>query len=227
MISKSQLLVTWAGLLISAWPLDMVVESFVQRLPPKSLLRATDTVVHGLIGGFSYLMACIICPDLVLHIFRCLPFLRFGSGTNKHEALDTLFSFCVAFMISCCVDLDHIIMDVMQIKRMPFQRGWFHLSLFPLGLTIIFYLSALPFHSQYCVISATLSILCILSHHIRDGVHHGLDFYPFGTTPVLPYWLYIILTLTLPISSSYLSSSLIRQLKPSLDSLTQSSMHMV
>ncbi|KAK8389718.1 hypothetical protein O3P69_009010 [Scylla paramamosain] len=226
MISKSQLLVTWTGLLISAWPLDIVVENFVLRLPPRSLLRATDTVVHGLIGGFSYLMACIICPDLVLNIFRCLPFLQFGSGSNKHEALNTLFSFFVAFTISSCIDLDHVIMDVMQIKRMPLQRGWFHLSLFPLGLIIILYLSALPFHSLYCVICATLSILCILSHHIRDGVHHGLDFYPLGTTPVLPYWLYIVLTLILPIGSTYLSSSLIRLLKPSLESLTES-MHMV
>lgn len=107
-------------------------------------------------------------------------------------------------------------------RQMPLQRGWFHLSLVPLGLAIILYLSALPFHSLHCVICATLSILCILSHHIRDGVHHGLDFYPLGTTPVLPYWLYIVLTLTLPIGSSYLSSSLIRLLRPSHESLTES-----
>ncbi|KAG0725758.1 hypothetical protein GWK47_004567 [Chionoecetes opilio] len=170
MSARTQLVVAWAALLISAWPLDRVVEHFVQRLPPKSdggsenkpdrggaqlraclacrsaesgfvvlstetsveaysevderlassrsLLRATDTAVHGLIGGFSYWMACIICPDLVLNVNILLPYLGFGSTSNGHETAreflqrDVFFSFCVAFMISSCIDLDHIVKAV-------------------------------------------------------------------------------------------------------------------
>lgn len=97
-------------------------------------------------------------------------------------------------------------------------RGWLHLSLPPLVLTWILYSSALSFHLLWCVTCATLSMLSIFSHHIRDGVHHGLDFYPLGTTPVLPYWLYIVLTLILPIVTSNLSVAIIQQLRSSLAS---------
>ena len=89
----------------------------------RSLLRATDTAVHGLIGGFSYWLACIICPDLVLNVFMLLPYLGFGCGSNKNESskdslpLNVFFSFSVAFMISSCIDLDHIIKSVIQIMN--------------------------------------------------------------------------------------------------------------
>ena len=100
----------------------------------------------------------------------------------------------------------------------PWERGWLHLSLPPLTLTCILYSSALTFNSLWCVICATLTILSILSHHIRDGVHHGLDFYPLGTTSLLPYWFYVVLTLILPIIASHLSSVVIQFVKSSLES---------
>lgn len=87
----------------------------------RSLLRAIDTAVHGFIGGFSYWMACIICPDLVLNISLLLSDPGFRLGSNKNRAsqepqwLDVVYSVCIAFMISCSIDLDHIFKDVLQI----------------------------------------------------------------------------------------------------------------
>ena len=40
--------------------------------------------------------------------------------------------------------------------------------------------------------------VAVLSHHLRDSNRRGLWFWPFGTTPPLPQWLYISCTLVLP-----------------------------
>ena len=37
-----------------------------------------------------------------------------------------------------------------------------------------------------------------LSHHLRDGIKHGLLLDPLGSTVVLPYWSYILATALLP-----------------------------
>lgn len=37
-----------------------------------------------------------------------------------------------------------------------------------------------------------------LSHHLRDGIKHGLLLEPFGSTILLPYWCYILATALLP-----------------------------
>lgn len=231
------LLLAWAGLLLSAWPLDRVVENLVPRLPPKSLLRAIDTAVHGFIGGFSYWMACIICPQLVLNISSWLSQLGFGLANNKNRAsqeilwLDVFYSFCVAFVISCSIDLDHIIKDLFLVitgqSPAQWERGWLHFSLPPLVLSCTLYLSALLFHSLWCIPCATLCILSIISHHIRDGVHHGLQFYPLGNTPKIPYWLYIVLTLVLPVITSKFSSSIILQVKSAVALPVRNSLEIV
>uniref|UniRef100_A0A8C5SLP8 Transmembrane protein 267 n=1 Tax=Laticauda laticaudata TaxID=8630 RepID=A0A8C5SLP8_LATLA len=42
------------------------------------------------------------------------------------------------------------------------------------------------------------------SHHVRDGIRHGLWICPFGKTVPLPYWLYVAITATLPHLCSFL-----------------------
>lgn len=37
-----------------------------------------------------------------------------------------------------------------------------------------------------------------ISHHVRDGIKHGLLLSPFGSTSLIPYWSYILLTVLLP-----------------------------
>lgn len=49
-------------------------------------------------------------------------------------------------------------------------------------------------------IKVWLSVIscAILSHHIRDGTRRGLWIYPFGSTPNVPYYGYVLLTMILP-----------------------------
>ena len=49
------------------------------------------------------------------------------------------------------------------------------------------YLRSLPY----------LFAVAVISHHLRDGHRRGLWFWPLGSTPPLPYWVYIICMMAL------------------------------
>jgi len=38
------------------------------------------------------------------------------------------------------------------------------------------------------------------THHLRDGLRHGLWIAPFGHTPPLPNWLYLVATTAVPLT---------------------------
>ena len=63
------------------------------------------------------------------------------------------------------------------------------------------YLQSLPY----------LFAVAVISHHLRDGYRRGLWFWPLGSTPPLPYWLYIVCTMALPY--------FVREIKRSLEKL--------
>ena len=50
------------------------------------------------------------------------------------------------------------------------------------------YLRSLPY----------LFAVAVISHHLRDGHRRGLWFWPLGSTPPLPYWVYITCVMALP-----------------------------
>ena len=50
------------------------------------------------------------------------------------------------------------------------------------------YLQSLPY----------LFAIAIISHHLRDGHRRGLWFWPIGSTPAIPYWLYVVCIVALP-----------------------------
>lgn len=54
-------------------------------------------------------------------------------------------------------------------------------------------------------------VVAVISHHLRDGNRRGLWFWPFGSTPPLPYWLYISCTVALPF--------FIKEMKRSIDKI--------
>lgn len=42
----------------------------------------------------------------------------------------------------------------------------------------------------------------VITHHLRDGVRRGLWFWPMNSTPVLPYWIYLLVIMLLPMLTS-------------------------
>lgn len=51
------------------------------------------------------------------------------------------------------------------------------------------------------------------THHTRDATRRGYWIYPFGNTPPLPYLLYILITVIIPVLIIYLRSYLHIQAK--------------
>lgn len=92
------------------------MEEFYMSYIFRSLLRPADSLLHGLIGGFSYWLACIICPELLLrvphhtHTFQYLPQLLKAALLSS-----SMFSFAVSFFVACAVDLDHVVFDAFQL----------------------------------------------------------------------------------------------------------------
>lgn len=211
-----QLFLLLAALLFCTWPSDIIVGKFVKTLPAKSLLRALDTVVHGFIGAFSWQLMCLLCPALEFNVIYQVSWLVSGrsflDGKTTASILNSVLNFGLAFALSCIIDVDHVFKDLIQTiqggARAPWERGVLHLSLPPLVIVLLLYATAMIFKQLWCLKCGTLIIACVLSHHIRDGIRRGLWFQPIGTTPVLPYWLYVVVTILLPFAMGALASKL-------------------
>lgn len=79
------------------------------------------------------------------------------------------------------------------------QRPPLHCStLIPImALALKFLMQLLRLKDSWCFLPWMLFISWT-SHHVRDGIRHGLWFCPFGKTAPLPYWLYVAITASLP-----------------------------
>uniref|UniRef100_A0A287D7I1 Transmembrane protein 267 n=1 Tax=Ictidomys tridecemlineatus TaxID=43179 RepID=A0A287D7I1_ICTTR len=79
------------------------------------------------------------------------------------------------------------------------QRPFFHCSTVIPVVVLILKLTMHLFKlkDSWCFLPWMLFISWT-SHHIRDGIRHGLWMCPFGKTSPLPFWLYVITTSSLP-----------------------------
>ncbi|CAB1319139.1 unnamed protein product, partial [Coregonus sp. 'balchen'] len=100
--------------------------------------------------------------------------------TERARAL--LQTFSSASLGAFCVLADH----VMQLTLLQQQRS---------TTPRVLWLGRLK--DSWCSLPWLLFI-SLASHHIRDGVRRGLWVCPFGNTAPISYWLYVIITATLP-----------------------------
>lgn len=116
-------------------------------------------------------------------------------GINKKNVIEMIF--CA--VIACAIDLDHFISaksfrlkDALSLQhRPPLHSTSILIPIFLLLTTIsIYYPSTWTLHF--------LVTVSFVSHHVRDGHRRGLWFWPFGSTPPIPYWLYLVIITTLP-----------------------------
>uniref|UniRef100_A0A8B9PKX7 Transmembrane protein 267 n=1 Tax=Apteryx owenii TaxID=8824 RepID=A0A8B9PKX7_APTOW len=79
------------------------------------------------------------------------------------------------------------------------QRPLLHCStVIPVvALTLKFIMHLFRLKDSWCFLPWMLFISWT-SHHVRDGIRHGLWICPLGKTPPLPYWLYVAITASLP-----------------------------
>ncbi|CDR18562.1 transmembrane protein 267 [Oncorhynchus tshawytscha] len=142
-------------------------------------LRAVlDNTVHCLIGLWSW--AIVI-------------------GLKKKS---DFYEVILAGILASVIDLDHFYMagslSLKAATSLPHRPPLHCSSLIPVlcfSLRLVLWLGRLK--DSWCSLPWLLFI-SLASHHIRDGVRHGLWVCPFGNTAPISYWLYVSITATLP-----------------------------
>jgi len=62
------------------------------------------------------------------------------------------------------------------------------------------------FHLSKTSVQRAVILLCCIfavawsTHHLRDGLRRGIWIAPFGHTPPLPNWLYLVATVAIPLT---------------------------
>ncbi|XP_043283505.1 transmembrane protein 267 [Venturia canescens] len=146
-----------------------------------NVIRASfDNLTHAIIGGLSWILVLIL---------------------SKKSVFPNIYSVIYCTAISSLIDLDHFIAaaslklrDATHLDRRPFL----HNTTIPLVLWIVLMLSSRSFNSPGLNNFAWIVLTSFLSHHIRDGSRRGLWFAPFGSTPPIPYYLYVAFSMGLP-----------------------------
>ncbi|KAG8131133.1 hypothetical protein E2320_017802 [Naja naja] len=171
------------GLGIFCYLADRLLQySFIQQT---YWLRAlSDNMVHGIIGLWSW--AIVI-------------------GLKKKSDFTEVI---LAGFLSSVIDMDHFILagslSLKAALTLP-QRPFLHCStVIPVVcLMLKFIMHLLKLKDSWCFLP-WMMFISWTSHHVRDGIRHGLWICPFGKTVPLPYWLYVAVTATLPHLCSFL-----------------------
>ncbi|XP_031334175.1 transmembrane protein 267 isoform X2 [Photinus pyralis] len=140
-----------------------------------------DNITHALIGGISWLIVCMT--------FR-----------NRYT-LQTLIEIALCTVIASGIDLDHFyaarsfsLKDATSLKNRPAL----HCSSVPLIVVFILFLISYTLRERWLLRVALIIFTAFSSHHTRDATRRGYWFYPFGSTPSIPYVVYILLTILIP-----------------------------
>ncbi|XP_074056924.1 transmembrane protein 267 [Macrotis lagotis] len=156
--------------------------SFIQQ---NDWLRAlSDNAVHGIIGMWSW--AIVI-------------------GLKKKSDFGEVI---LAGFLASIIDVDHFFLArslslkaALNLPHRPFLHCSTLIPVVVLTLKLIMHLFRLK--DSWCFLPWMLFISWT-SHHVRDGIRHGLWICPFGKTSPLPYWLYVTITASLPHLSSFI-----------------------
>ncbi|EDO45051.1 predicted protein [Nematostella vectensis] len=140
--------------------------------PSRALM---DNLAHGFIAGISWLIVVGISREGIIQSLGCS-------------------------VLSCAIDVDHFFLarswnlkDALSLTHRP-----------PLHTTTIILL-LVPLLQTWCAqhvvclhLLPYMFTISVLSHHLRDAQRRGLWFWPIGSTPSLPCWLYVTCVMLLP-----------------------------
>ncbi|KAG5897046.1 hypothetical protein JTB14_025863 [Gonioctena quinquepunctata] len=79
-----------------------------------------------------------------------------------------------------------------------------HCSTFPLVTCALLLSISYILQAQTLKRIALIILTAFLSHHTRDATRRGYWVFPFGSTPPIPYGLYVVLTCLIPYFICYL-----------------------
>ncbi|XP_060525976.1 transmembrane protein 267 [Cylas formicarius] len=158
-----------------------------------NLFRALfDNATHGVIGGLSWLV--------------------FALNSKLANAKVTSLEVLLCAVLSSAIDLDHFVVakslllkDATNLTRRPFL----HCSTFPLSASLILLLVSYLLSAPCIKRISLMTLTAFGSHHIRDATRRGFWFYPYGSTPPIPYMIYVLLTCVWPYFVLFVNSYIV------------------
>ena len=152
------------------------------------LLRSvTDNLVHGTLAVITWLLGYVGYRSQETHVTRANGNNRFSNHSSlmlSHTKI--ILQAITCGMLACGIDIDHFISarswkleDAVEATN----RGLFHNS-FLVVLVLVYYYT----HRRSLTV---IIIVGMVAHHLRDSIRRGLYFYPLGSTPPLPYSIYL------------------------------------
>ncbi|DAZ99531.1 TPA: hypothetical protein N0F65_005403 [Lagenidium giganteum] len=181
----------------------VIADSFLAQqsyLADAALFRhLVDSATHG----------CVAFCAWGIYLFEVRRRLRSFSRSNAFVLCSTasssernVFLECaMAAVTACSLDIDHFIAAASFTVS-----GASHLNSRPFGHAVTFVVALLAV-IWYCratdatqrIMRVTFVGVALMSHQLRDAHRRGLWFWPLGSTPALPYAVYLALELALPV----------------------------
>ncbi|CAG9854602.1 unnamed protein product [Phyllotreta striolata] len=148
-----------------------------------------DNATHFTIGGLCWFIVCLHSNSR-------------GVGSTRK-----IVEIACCSLLSSLIDVDHFVeaksislKNATNLKRRPFL----HCSTIPILLCSILLLISYASDNGTMKRVSLIIWTAFASHHTRDATRRGYWFYPFGSSPAIPYAFYIALTCILPYSVVFL-----------------------
>nr|CCA19016.1 conserved hypothetical protein [Albugo laibachii Nc14] len=171
--------ILYGVLVFSCVSVDLLLGFLKREAVSRVILHLVDNAGHGLIAFVSY-----------------AAFALWKAQANRKRA-------CIRSMMagicSCALDFDHFIAAksfhlnaATNLKTRPFAHSFCFIAL--ICMIVWKKTSKHRFHR------VALVFIALSSHQLRDALRHGMWFWPFGSTPPIPYALYLFIQVLLPLS---------------------------
>lgn len=184
---------------------DLAVAISAGRFP-RLLHVIVDNSGHGLIALVVWVGSSVIelrgdyWPAAIRDLWSCLR-LDLSASVAASQRPHSIVSALACGVISCLLDLDHFIA-----AGSVLLDGAMSLSKRPFGHSVTFIVAAVAILAAItrCFLPRAghlwlLVLVAWLTHQLRDATRRGLWFWPLGSTPPVPYALYLFLIAVSPV----------------------------
>ncbi|XP_065923786.1 transmembrane protein 267-like [Magallana gigas] len=113
-----------------------------------------------------------------------------------------LWESLICGLLGMVIDSDHFIAArslSLQAALSLRSRPFLHSSTLTLALCVLLFLTGHALNKGWIKLLSVMCFLAWMSHHVRDGSRRGLWFPPLGSTPAIPYSIYVTVTCLMPL----------------------------
>lgn len=154
-----------------------------------------DNSTHGLIGFISWLIVII-------------------ATKRKMSLSKRLLEAGLCGFVASIIDVDHFLYArsyrLEAAVHLGTNRPPLHSSSVPIMILFLLVTLSWKFELPNVGRFGWLIWVAVFSHHIRDGNRHGIWIWPVGSTPAIPYSLYLAFTVGVPYTAVYLMSDSVK-----------------